>query len=237
LTELLEGEVMKLLSALLLVFLVSFLWAADFWVEKDYTSWTQKECETVLTKSPWVFSTALFQSDNFGSMNAGEGARERTVIFRFRLLSAKPIRMAFGQLQMLEKPGDAGVADQMKQMVETAPDKDNRVAVQIDFSVKPPGDPAVRDIHSFLLRAHLSDFRDNTYLSASKKENISLLEYRAPGPNQPNAVFIFPRVDESGAPVFDGSEKWISLRTEILNYKIYARSSVEKMKFHGTFEF
>jgi hypothetical protein len=228
---------MKIARAFLLVISVSFLWAADFWVAKDYTSWTQKECETVLTKSPWVFSNSLFESNNFGSMTAGEGLeRERTVTFRFRMLSAKPIRMAFGQLQLLGKPGDSTLADQMKQMIETAPDADNRVVLQIEFSVKPASDPAVREIHSFLLRANLSDFRDNTYLSSSKKGNIPLVEYRAPNPKQTNAVFIFPRQDEKSG-FFDGTEKWISLRTEILSYKIYARLPVEKMKFQGTFEF
>ena len=127
----------------------------------------------MLTKSPWVFSSALFESNNFGSMTAGEGeSRERTVTFRFRFLSAKPIRMAFGQLQLLGKPGDVALADQMKQMTETPPDADNRIVVQVDFSVKPASDSVVRDIHSFLLRANLSDFRHNTYLSSSEKGNV-----------------------------------------------------------------
>jgi len=77
---------MRIAAAFLIVISVSFLWAADFWLDKDYTSWTQKECETLLTKSPWVFSNSLFESNNFGSMTAGEGnERERTVTFRFRI--------------------------------------------------------------------------------------------------------------------------------------------------------
>jgi len=227
---------MKILSALLFIISISFLWAADFWADKDYTSWTEKECETVLNKSPWVFSSSLSQVNSF-SMGMGETERERTVTFRFRMLSAKPIRMAFGQLQLLGKPGDAAVGDQMKQMVEMPPDKDNRIAVQVDFSVRPAGDSSAREIHSFLLGAHLSDFRDNTYLGSSEKDLVPLLEYRPPNPKQPNAVFIFPRLDDKEVPFFSGNEKWISLKTEIQKYKLYARNSAEKMKFRGTFEF
>ncbi len=230
---------MRIVSVLLVVISVSFLWAADFWVSKDYTSWTQKECETLLTKSPWVFTNSFFQVNNYGPLSSGgnQAEPERTVTFWFRSLSAKPIRMAFGQLQLLKKPGDTAVADQMKQTIETPPDENNRIVLQIDFSVKPAGGSTLRDIHSFLLNAHFPNFRDNTYLSSSKKGNIPLLEYRAPSPKQSNAVFIFPRVDEKGEPYFDGSEKWISLRSEIGTYKVYARNPVEKMKFQGTFEF
>ncbi len=230
---------MRIVSVLLAVISVSFLWAADFWVNKDYTSWTQKECENLLTKSPWVFTNAFFQSNDFGPISAGgnQVEPEKTVTFWFRPLSAKPIRMAFAQLQLLSKPGDTALADQMKQTIERPPDENNRIILQIDFSVKPAGGSTLRDIHSFLLNAHFPNFRDNTYLSSSKKGNIPLLEYRAPSPKQSNAVFIFPRVDEKGEPYFDGNEKWISLRTEIMTYKIYVRNSVEKMKFRGTLEF
>ena len=229
---------MKIKFAFLVVISIPFLWAADFWADKDFTSWTQKECEALLTKSPWVFSNSLSQVNDFGPMAVGNaGEREKTVTFRFRVLSAKPVRMAFGQLQLLGKPGDSAFLGQIKQMIETPADKDNRIVMQLDFSVRPPGDSSVRDIHSFLLNSHFSDFRDNTYLSDSEKALVPLLDYHPPSPRQPNAVFIFPRLNDKGAPYFDGKEKWIALKTEILTYKIYARNPVEKMKFRETFEF
>ncbi len=229
---------MKIASAFLFAS-ISFLWAADFWAEKDYTAWTQKECETLLTKSPWIFSNALFEGGNFGPLSAGgdQVSKERTVTFRFRLLSAKPVRMAFGRLELLQKPGDPSLAQHIAGMIEAPADPANRIVVQLEFSVRPPGDPVVRDIHSFLLNGNLSRFRDNTVLASSKKVIVPIIEYRAPNAKQTNAVFVFPRFDEKGALYFSGDEKWVSLRTEILNYKIYARNPGDKMKFQGQFEF
>jgi len=229
---------MKKVCALVFIISVSFLWAADFWVDKDYTTWSQKECETLLTKSPWVFSNALFEANPYVPMTGGDQVtRERTVTFRFRFLSAKPVRMAIGRLQLLQKPGDSSLGEQIKGMVEQPADQANSILVQVEFSVTPPGDPVVRDIHSALLNGNLSRFRDSTVLGSSKNVIVPVVEYRAPNARQTNPIFVFPRVDEKGNPYFTGDEKWVSLRTEILNYKIYARNSVEKMKFRGTFEF
>lgn len=228
---------MKIASAFLLVISVSFLWAADFWLQKDYTTWTRKECETLLTKSPWVFTNSLFQAESFAPLEAGgRTSADRTVTFRFRLLSAKPVRMAFGRLELLENPNDNSLAERIARMVAAPADQPNHILVQIDFSVKPPSDPDLRNIHSFLLRANLSDFRD-TVLASSDKVTVPIIEYRAPNAERTNAIFVFPRVDEKGVAYFKGDEKWLSIRTEIMNYRLYARNQVNKMKFHGEFEF
>ena len=36
------------------------LTAADFWQEKDFTSWTAQQLERMLTDSPWVNSIQRF---------------------------------------------------------------------------------------------------------------------------------------------------------------------------------
>ena len=43
------------IAAVTLFFLGGVLWAADFWDKADYTSWSQKDCEQMLAKSPWAF--------------------------------------------------------------------------------------------------------------------------------------------------------------------------------------
>ena len=47
-------------SILILCFLAVLpLLAADFWEKKAYTSWSEKECNKLLKKSPWAFSNSL----------------------------------------------------------------------------------------------------------------------------------------------------------------------------------
>jgi len=212
--------------------------AADFWATKEYTEWTEKECKDLLTKSPWVFSNRFVQVSNIGRIDVGaHGERERVVVFRFRFLSAKPVRMAFAQLQMLQKPGDVELADRMKSLVDSSAELRDQIALQIEFSVDPPSDNALRDIHSFLLNAKLTDFEEDTYLTSSSKVMVRITDYLAPNPNRPNPVFLFPRVNEKSEPFFTGEEKWISLTSRIAGFRIFERVKMDKMQFQGRVEF
>ena len=44
--------------------------AADFWEEKDFTTWSDKEVEKMLTDSPWAKQVRIIVS---GGLNEGEG--------------------------------------------------------------------------------------------------------------------------------------------------------------------
>jgi hypothetical protein len=177
------------------------VFAADFWVTKEYTAWSEKECQKLLTKSPWAFSVNFVKVSNIGLIDVGgHGEREQRVTFRFRFVSAKPVKMAFAQLEMLQKPEDSGLADRMNAIVNSAGELEDRIALQLEFSVDPPGDSAVRDIHSFLLNAKLADFEQDTYLAASSKAMVRIVEYLAPNPNRTKPVFVFPRVNEKSEP-------------------------------------
>lgn len=209
---------------------------SEFWNTKDYSAWTQKECEKILTSSPWVFSNTFSEVSGFG-MNPGQSEREKRVMFRFRALSAKPIRMAFGRLEILHKPNEPGISTRIAEMIQAPTDKENHIIIQVEFSVDPPGDSRSHDIQRFLLNANLSDFRDNTKLSSSDKQMVAPVEYRAPNPRQPHAAFVFPRHAETGQDIFRGTEKWISFQTEISGFKVYQRMRADKMKLRGEFEF
>jgi hypothetical protein len=208
----------------------------EIWNTKDYSAWSQRECERVLTSSPWVFSATFSEVSGFG-MNPGQSEREKRVTFRFRALSAKPIRMAFGRLEMLEKPNEPGISSRIEEMVQAPVDGENHIVLQVEFMVDPPGDSRFHDIHRFLLNANLSDFRDNTRLGSSSKKTVAPVGYRAPTPRQPHAAFLFPRHDETRQEIFRGDEKWISFQTEISGFKIYQRTRPDRMKLQGKFEF
>jgi len=214
-----------------------FLFAADFWEGKPFTTWDEKECTAILTKSPWTFSNSFGDVTNIGMIETGgHGEREINVTFRFRFLSAKPVRAAFTRLRVLKNPTSAPPEDKIRQLVESPPDADNHVALQIEFSVDPPSSREMQRIHSFLLNAGLANFRD-ARLETSNKVLVAPLSYLPPNTQRANASLIFPRKNEKGEILFTGEEKWISFKTDILGYKVYSRLKPEKMKFEGQFEF
>ncbi len=236
------------------------LFAAKFWETKEFTKWTEKECKELLTKSPWAFSNgfgerpvinvnpkAEIPEDRAGAQRAeiqpifGEGAS--TLVFEFRILTAKPVRMALAQLQMLRRPDDAVLRARTQQYIESDPGKE--VVIQVGYHSEPAGSQATLDAHSYFLHAGLINFRNNTYLATDRNANIAIMAYRAPHERQPNAELVFPRFDDKGAPHFTGEEKFISLRSEFTpdmrgqkrKYDIFVKMNPKNMVFRDAFTF
>jgi hypothetical protein len=257
------SRIARSILSLLAVLTVVPLLAAKFWESKDYTSWTEQECRELLTKSPWAFSNGFGQTSDIGSivqqpeqpeipeggMTARRGSppvtfgeREFGCFFEFRLVSAKPVRMALGQLQALQRPNNPNVQEQVKQYVNAGPG--NQILVQISYRTNPPSDSSLFDINSFFTHATLADFHGTTYLiSSDRKDNIPISAYFNPGEKRSNPVFVFPRVDENGNPYFTGKEKSIALRSELnitvkgkaQKYHIFFKMSPKQMRFQNEF--
>ncbi len=245
-------------SVLILALLIAApLFAAKFWDEKEFTDWSQKECRELLTKSPWAYSNSfgegagpLLSSDTSipdGRMGAPNPQRtdsfagEMKVIFEFRLLTAKPIRMAMARMQLLQRPNDPSALAQAMSYVNAPPG--NQIAFQITYRTNPPGSSAVHDIHTYFLGATLAEFRTDAYLSSDRAGQIPIEEYLSPGPNRSSPAFAFPRFNAEGQPLFGPGDKSISLRARLQptlggkkkKYDIYIRMSPKQMKLKEEF--
>jgi hypothetical protein len=228
------------LAAILSFAVVIPLLAADFWEkEKDFTKWREKDCTKLLKKSPWAFSNSFRNTANLGSTNTGE--RETGEIIEFRLLTAKPVRMAFGQLQLLTKPDDQALREQIMNYVNAPPG--DEILVQISYRGLLGVSPYIQNLAGFFSRATLATFVNNTSLTSSENVHVPLSNYLPWNSERPNPIFVFPRFADDGTPHFTGKEKSISLRSEFetgaLNskeYKIYVNMKPKDMIFQGEFE-
>jgi hypothetical protein len=104
-----------------LVLSIGLLWAANFWEEKPYFEWTEKETEKMLTDSPWGDKTLVGDTMVSGGSPAGmsesgggRGGRRggggsaasgqdlaQSQSVTVRLHSATPVRMALAQRALL----------------------------------------------------------------------------------------------------------------------------------------
>jgi hypothetical protein len=149
--------------------------------------------------------------------------------------------MAFGRLQLLQSPEDSSVRQQVMANIAAPQVKD--IVVQISYRTVPPGSSSAHDIHSFFLHANLATFNTNTYLEGGNRKDIALTAYLPPNPNRSNPAFAFPRFDSSGAPMFTGDEKSITMRSEFTpeirgrkqKYNIFVRMKPKDMRFKGAF--
>jgi hypothetical protein len=225
------------------------LFAAKFWETKDFTTWSEKECNEILSKSPWAYSNSFGEVPPIGDQTAGIdrrttgmpdptfGEAENTQIFEFRLMTSKPIRMALARLQLLQKPGDPALMDQVMKYVNTAPEKE--IVIQISYRTVPTGSSAVQDIHRYFLGGNLADFRSTTSLASDKSGVVPIVAYLAPGPNRSLPAFVFPRLKDSGEPNFTAETKQITFRSEFtplvgtrrMKYDIFVKMNTKQMMF------
>ncbi len=193
-----------------LILLALPLVAAKFWETKKFTEWSEKECNELLNKSPWAFSQGFGQFSPIGQMAGTYGERESQVFFQFRLMSAKPLRMALARLQTMNQPASPAVQQQIEKYVNADPG--NEIVISISCSTQPPSDSALYDINQFLRSATLATFNTTLFLAAPDKDQIAPVSYIPPSPRSPQSLLVFPRFDASGKPHFTGEEKSITLR-------------------------
>ena len=230
------------LGALLAVLPASLLslWAAEFWEQKSFLQWSEKECNRLLTRSPWASSNSFRRTANIGSSLTGE--RETTEIIYVRALTAKPIRMALARLQLLEREIDEATRRQVEDYVNAPPG--DRIMLQISYRSVPGTTPYLHDLHRFFGQATTASFHGNTVLSADQT-TVPIEEYLPWTPNRPNPILVLPRFDEDGQPYFTGRENSISLRSDFdlplpdgrREYRIFVRMRPKDMIFQNEFVF
>ncbi|NWG14749.1 MAG: hypothetical protein HXY20_14585 [Acidobacteria bacterium] len=251
-----DARKLKIAASLPVLIAVPLL-AGKFWDDKEFTTWSDRECREMLTKSPWAYSNSfgegsgplLTAESSIPDDRSGAQFPQRTdsfpgemkVIFEFRLLTAKPIRMAMARMQLLQRPNDPSVLQQAMNFVNAPPG--NQIAFQITYKTSPPGSSVVHDIHNYFLSATLAEFRTDTYLSSGGSTQIPIQEYLSPGPNRSSPAFLFPRFNPEGQPLFGPEDKSISLRTRLeptvggkkKKYDVYIKLNPKQMKLQGQF--
>ncbi len=248
----------KLRTILACTFLAATpLFAAKFWETKEFTRWTEKECLEILSKSPWAFSNSFGNVPPIGDQTAGADKRfsgtadpmwgevESTHVFEFRLLTARPIRMALARMQMIRKPNDASVQTQAARFVNAPAGKD--IVVQISYRTVPinSSPSALHDINRYFLGATLADFRNSTSLASDRAGLVPIIAYLPPGPNNSFPAFVFPRYNAVGEPNFTSETKQITLRSELtpivagqkMKYDIFIRMDPRQMMYKEEFVF
>jgi len=229
--------------AILVLFALPLI-AAKFWETKKFTEWSEKECNELLTKSPWAFKQGFGQFvPAIGQATGTFGERESQVFFHFRLMSAKPVRMALARLQTMKQPSSPAIEQQVQKYVNADPG--NEIVIQIECSADPPSDSGLYDITQFLRSATLATFNTTLFLSAPGKDRVAPVSYIPPGPRNPQGLLVYPRFDASENPHFTGDEKSISLQGALRiptkgttkTFDLFVRMNPKDMKFDGSFAF
>jgi len=211
----------KTLTCLAAVVCLASLTAAaeDFWVKKQYTEWSEKECRKMLEDSPWarqwINSVVLNRISDATQGTAREAHPE--VRFTFQLRSALPIRQALvrqGQLargydQMTEEQKKAFDQEAQQFLSARSPDK---VVVYVEYSSNEQ--TLLRDVTRDWKIQTTAKLKGITYLAGAKRLRAPLEEYIPPRGDSPVFQLVFPRTVE-GRPIVGPEDK--SLQLQLIN--------------------
>jgi len=213
-----------------------WLWtvfAKDYWLEKPFTQWNERETMALLTDSPWsrpnTLSSSLAASSTPNVLKEGQlsGANipstsgmDASVPIKFyvRWYSSLKVRQALGRLGQLR--GALSEAD-VKRFLEQ-PMEDYAIAIST-----PVVDPFAKVTHDIL--------KAKTFLLSKKDKTkkIELKSYASPKERSDNfAVFFFPR-SLNGQPAVDPTDDEITFVTEIGSTKIRAVFKLARMMIDG----
>lgn len=144
---------MKRLESLTLILVLSLAAGiayavGDFWADKPYTKWSEKQAKHMLSDSPWAKTVTLRHTvlkqtrRDFGkepNANEGEGVSEPEVDYTMYLRTARPVREAIVRVAQFEQKydhmdsdGRKAFDDKWNQFLATA--AGDKVIVQVTYS-------------------------------------------------------------------------------------------------------
>jgi hypothetical protein len=182
-----SGKGLFLLAAILLFGLSAVL--GQVWVKKDYKEWAPKECEKILTDSPWA-KTQKFYGSGLGS--AGTEGGQAFTEYTVQLLSALPIRQAMVlQKQLPDSFLTADFADQ--------------VIVRIKYRTT-GAQTSDLDLGRGWQTQTLATMQVSTYLIGSKGVKVPLADFKVAQGADRFCQLTFPR-SRDGKPILSVEDK------------------------------
>ncbi len=214
------------------IFVITALAASadDFWVKKDWSTWSEGDCETMLDQSPWAKETTVAELNTDPNFLAGHNT------FIVMLFSAEPIRQGFVRQLQIKQRYDK-MADAQKKEFDGQANRilshkfDDSIVFRIDYSKVP------RVSQGFLNQIHPDASNcENTWLTTDRGAKVLPIKFV----NSASAHMYdlsFPRLVE-GQPVITESTKSFTLQFERLteDYRVGAVKAIfipEMMKWKG----
>lgn len=231
---------------MLLLVLVPTILGKDFWIEKNYKKWSERECRKMLQNSPWskdetVQAVRIMSQDDRILADGGQPYLK----YQLQLRSALPVRQAIIRLAQIAQKYD-DLKPEQKQMFDQqaesflAQDLSQWVIVYVTFDTNIPTlDLSLRQAWQIQTADQLKNL---VYLYGSKGDKVPIERFVPPQPNQRSFQFIFPR-QYQGKEILGSEDK--SLYLEFPNIGGAGSGSsggpkefkTDKMRFGGKVEY
>ena len=226
---------------------------------KPWTELSEKEAAKILNDSPWgqtqtegredspssssaITSVAsprrdterVLSSNDANRIESGVPKEDKSIRYRTRFLSAKPVRGAFARILLLKRPEpDENLSTQLQGFV----DRDFGDYVVIVLTPEAADPKLVGPTMELLTGATTDTLKDKVYLERKDGKRLTLADYRPPGPDGMGAKFVFMRTLE-GQPFLTAESDNVRFFAQLNEkMKLNVKYKVSEMMYDGKLEY
>lgn len=218
---------------------------------KPWTEWSKKDAEKILNDSAWGQTQSVDISDSSGSSvitktqgagnesvsrsgQSGESMGPKSVNYRVRFLTAKPVREAFARLVVLSQPS-AGkeLTDQLQGFIDRDFGKYLVVALIVDGTDSKTAAATM----AAMSKMNAESLKGKVYLERKDGKRLELLDYKPPIADSMGSKFVFER-EIDGQPFLTAESdlvKFVMEPSEKL--KVNLKFKVAAMAYSGKLEY
>jgi hypothetical protein len=185
----------------------------DWWIRKPYNRWSKDECQKMMDDSPWTAAKTrqiLGPDDSTDGTGVGVGiniAVGQPVTYRFRFLTAKPVRMAIARNLLIDRKNKVNQAT-LADFVQKIDEENIVIALEMEVGYR------IEQFRNTLIELRTSDLISNTYLKTDTGKMQYLRRYD-PSEDGFAAKFVFARRFADGTPFITAQDRKLYFDTDL----------------------
>lgn len=173
----------------ILFLLLVLLWgevraqSGDFWQQKEYKKWDERDCRKILDNSPWsqIYTTSAVLIEDLSSRSV-DRAREGNpkIEYHVQFRSALPVRQSMVRLSQIAQKYDSLSAEQKQAFDASAEQfltKSFTDSVVVYVAFKSNVQNYERDLIAFWQRQVPDDVKSYIFLTGAKGEKVTPVKY------------------------------------------------------------
>ena len=197
----------------ILIVACSVAFAADFWENKEYKKWSLKECQKMLTDSPWSKDLTLQELGLQRSAKASDDGRQFYIKYQVQFASALPIRQAQVRQSMIAQNYDEFDADLKKQADQNAEaflSKQFPDAIIVFVTYETNSQNQNMNLVRHWQSQTTELLKNDVFLRNSRGDRVDIAAFQA-YQGEPAFQFIFPRQTADGEDLVKPDDKNLML--------------------------
>jgi hypothetical protein len=185
----------------------------DFWKEKKFEKWSKKECNKMLSDSPWSQDYTLQKSDVFSAARATDNSQPLYIKYLVQIRSALPVRQAIVRQMQIAQNYDK-LAPEQKQQFDQSAEKflstnfTDAVILYVTYETNSQSND--RELARYWQSRTMDLLKNYVFLRNSRGDQVALAQFGASQGGERSFQLIFPR-QINGQPLIGPEDKSLQL--------------------------